>query len=72
MPRISIADFRARLAERAEADPISRAYQEMVSRTDLRHRAPRSDWIVWSGAPEAGRDRLHFGDWVTWPPAASR
>jgi hypothetical protein len=73
MPKTSIAAFRARLADRAALDPLSRAYRELTRRADVRHGlARRVDWNPWSGAPEAGAGRLHFGEWVTWPPAASR
>jgi hypothetical protein len=52
MPKVSIQQFRTRLASRSEQGSAVRAYRELSRRPELA-----------AGMP--------FGEWVTWPPAAS-
>ena len=54
MPRMSIAEFRARLAGRAETGPVLEAYRALARRLDPnRAGAMRLEWTVWPPATQA-------------------
>jgi len=48
MPRLTIEDFRARLAGGAQAGPLLAAYRELSRRAEARRRAAlANEWIPW-------------------------
>lgn len=55
MPRITIQQFRDRLAGRAEQGPGAHAYREIARRPELTRGTALGDWAPWSlhAAPRA-------------------
>lgn len=47
MPRITIQQFRDRLAGRAEQDASAQAYREIARRPDLTREMGPRDWSPW-------------------------
>jgi hypothetical protein len=50
MPRITIQQFRDRLAGRVEQDPDVHAYREIGRRTELARGVVLQDWGIWTPA----------------------
>jgi hypothetical protein len=70
MPRVSIQQFRARLAvPRADDGPLVRAYRALSRRPDVAASAQVNDWIPWGD--NDGAPRLAVG-WREWPPVSAR
>jgi hypothetical protein len=81
MPRITIQQFRERLAARAEQDSATHAYREIARRPELARGMARGEWAMWTPAdahayreiarrPELMRG-MALGDWAVWPPIAA-
>ncbi|HYH79235.1 MAG TPA: hypothetical protein VEX86_05545 [Longimicrobium sp.] len=51
MPRISIQQFRAALAGRADANAAVRAYRELARRPHIAGGMRHGEWSVWTAAP---------------------
>ncbi len=47
MPRITIEQFRARLAGRADESPAARAYREQARRPELTAGMAAVEWVPW-------------------------
>jgi hypothetical protein len=72
MSRVSIQQFRARLAEpRAGDGPLLRAYRMLSRRPDLAAGARMDGWIPWGVNVPTGGSGLAFG-WVVWEPASAK
>ncbi len=70
MQRMTITDFRARLAS-GEAGPLLLAYRALAGRPDLRRRAAgMGEWGYWTGAGAESRAALAWGEWTAPPRAA--
>ncbi|HEU4562371.1 MAG TPA: hypothetical protein VFS20_31360 [Longimicrobium sp.] len=52
MPRITIQQFRAVLASRANTDPVVRAYRELARRPELAGGMMHREWTVWPPASQ--------------------
>lgn len=50
MPRITIQQFRDRLARRAEQDSDTHAYREIARRPELARGIVLRDWVTWPPA----------------------
>jgi hypothetical protein len=69
MSRISIQQFRSRLAvPRADDGPLIRAYRELSRRPDLAG-SRMGDWIPWGVAEVAP---LLTAGWGVWDPASAK
>lgn len=53
MPRITIQQFRAILAGRADTNAAVRGYRELARRPDVAGGMLHSEWNVWTTAPRA-------------------
>ena len=53
MPRITIHDFRAVLADGADANATVRVYRELARRSEVAHGMLHSEWTVWPPAAQA-------------------
>ncbi|HET7460496.1 MAG TPA: hypothetical protein VFJ82_04585 [Longimicrobium sp.] len=51
MPRITIRQFRAILADGPSRGALARAYGELARRPALAAAMRAADWPVWTGAP---------------------
>jgi hypothetical protein len=72
MSRISIQQFRARLAvPRAEDGPLVRAYRELSRRPDLAAGPRMGDWIPWGAAASTGAPLLAVG-WGVWDDVSAK
>lgn len=70
MSRISIQQFRDRLAvPRADDGPLVRAYREL-SRRPVAAGARVNEWIPWGDA--ASHDAPRLAGWGVWDPAAAK
>ena len=75
MRRLSIVEFRARLAGRGPAGPLLHAYRELARRPELRGAAAGrcADWTIWADAaahPRAAAS-VRFAEWNVWTSAAA-
>ena len=50
MSRVSIRQFRSRLAARAEQDAATHAYREIARRPELTRGMAMGEWSVWTPA----------------------
>jgi len=55
MPRITIQQFRALLASRADASTAVHVYRELTRRPEIAGGMLRGEWAVWAPASQVAR-----------------